>query len=138
MRQPLVDKAMMDVVRREQGKPAVVVLSVVLGEKFPQKLARVLDRRESFGKGWSVLQCLELSLREGVIIMSSGAAYCGVARLSASLTNLGVGAENTTHRSFGAEILALIEERGKHLDWRQIAESQLIQRREHLFSFSHG
>src|SRR5262245_19541306 len=59
---------------REQADAAVVVLGVVTGEEDLAEAAGVLDRAEAFGKLGPVLQGLELTFRERVVIGEVGPA----------------------------------------------------------------
>ena len=56
-------KAVVDILRRKQPEPDVVMFGVVPGEEVLAMLARVLDRTEALGEVRPVLHGLELRLR---------------------------------------------------------------------------
>ena len=57
---PLLDPSEVDIGRREQAQPAVMMLGVVPGKEDVAMGPRVLDRAEPLGERRPVLQGLEL------------------------------------------------------------------------------
>src|SRR5450759_3808345 len=64
----LLGAPVMDLRRGEIGDPGVPVLVVVPGEELLPEGAALLDRAEAVGELRAVLECLELRLREGVVV----------------------------------------------------------------------
>ena len=66
--EPLVDQPMVDVVRREHGQAAVVMLAVVPGEEVATETAGMLEAAEALRKVGPELERLEVRFGVRVVV----------------------------------------------------------------------
>jgi hypothetical protein len=70
---PRVGEAVVDIVGRQHGEAAVMMVVVVPVDEVGAVMSRILGGTEAFGEAWAVLERLEVSLGEGVVVGDMGA-----------------------------------------------------------------